>query len=274
MEIVKKRKRILYIGLILIVVLEFIILTAFLITKPENNLVLPSLAICIVLDSILFTMVYAYWIRKGFKEYVVAEVLLKHKPTIQYNYRMNCDSYKTIIKQYKLIPSAALFDFQDIIRDEVEGFHYTSMDLTASHQVSTGKSTVTVIDFKGRVYDVEVPKNHCNYILKEEKKKRVPEGYQALEMESIDFNSKFNLYVTDTHEAQKIFTPIKIQEAIKLEKKYDNVMMILDIEDHLYIFNHHKKDCFEHQREGYEQKIIEEYQEQYQFLMDYLKVLL
>ncbi|MDE6656194.1 MAG: hypothetical protein K2J85_04300, partial [Anaeroplasmataceae bacterium] len=112
-----------------------------------------------------------------------------------------------MFKRYNLIPLAKKFDLNDEIKDEIDGINYTSFDLIATHQVSSGKSSRTVIDFQGKVYDVELGATYCDYILKEDGKKIKPEGFQKLDLESIEMNAKFDLYTKNTVEIYKIFTP-------------------------------------------------------------------
>ena len=118
---------------------------------------------------------------------------------------------------------------------------------------------------------VDLEKNYCNYILKEEKWKKYIDEYTFLDLESIDFNSKFNLYVTDTHEAHKIFTPSMILKLLDLEKKYENVMTVVHEDSKLYIFSYDNSNQFENMDDPKE-SVISDYKEQLDFLNTYLSV--
>jgi hypothetical protein len=146
------------------------------------------------------------------------------------------------------------------------------MDLHATHTNSNGKTTTTVTDFKGKVFEINYSFPNVSYILKEEKWKHVPRGYSFIELEVIDFNTKFNLYTTDEHEIFKVFTPSKIKDLIELEQKYDNVMMIVQTKEKLYILLYDREDMFENM-DNPEESIIEDFKNQVQILTDYIDVI-
>ena len=221
---------------------------------------------------IAMILCYTEMVKKPFKLEVVGQVLKSYKNTIEYKYKDKMEEVKDVIKKLKLIPSATTFNFCDIITDEVEGVNYKSMDLHATHTQSTGKSTTTVTDFKGKVFEVSVPSLDVAYILKEEKWKNTPKGYTFIELEVINFNSKFNLYTTDEHEIFKVFTPLKIQELLRIEQKYDNIMTIVQNNDKLYILLYDREDLFE-KIDNPEVSIIEDYKKQVGILKDYLNVI-
>lgn len=232
---------------------------------------LHALYILVILDIIILAILYHNMVKLPFKMEFVGKILSEYKPSIKYKYKFKGDNYKEIIKDNHLISSATSFSFTDLIEDDVDGVKYFSMDLHATHTQSTGKSTTTITDFKGRVFDCEVGKNYCDYVLKEERWKNVPKGYIFLDLEVISFNKKFNLYVKDTHEAHKIFTPSKIKNLMELEAKYDNIMTVCHIDNHLYIFIYDSSDIFENMEDPYK-VIIEEYNKQISLLKDYLEV--
>ena len=198
----------------------------------------PVLMFSIPFTIIILVLLYNVMVKKPFKEEFIPSVLKEINPNINYTYHIRGSDYIDFIREYKLIPSASSFNFTDVIDDYLDDVKYRSMDLHATHTTSNGKSSHTVTDFKGKFFIVNLGTNYCDYILKEEKWKRIPDGYSFLDLESIDFNSKFNLYVTDMHEAHKIFTPSKILNLLELEKKYDNVMSIIHKDDLLYIFSY------------------------------------
>ena len=210
-------------------------------------------------------------VRKPFKLEVVGKILKEYKNTIEYTYRDKMIDVRDMIKELKLIPSASTFEFTDIIKDDIDGVEYRSMELHATHTTSNGKTTTTVTDFLGKVFEIEY-KMEFSYILKEEKWKRVPKGYEFLELEVIDFNSKFNLYTDNNHEIFKVFTPSKIKNMLELEKKHENVMMIVQKTDKLYILLYDNENLFEDMNNP-KFKIIENYKKQVELLKDYLSVI-
>lgn len=266
MEKIKKNKKIFNTMLIIGGIVTFIafIISFAIMFEPLGFLVLTVY----IMVSLIF---YNEKVKKPFKLEIVGNILKSYKPTIEYVYKDKMEDVKYMIKELKLIPSASTFNFCDIISDDVNGIRYKSMDLHATHTTSNGKSTTTVTDFKGKVFAIDLSSSNVSYILKEEKWKHVPKGYSFIELEVIDFNSKFNLYTTDEHEIFKVFTPSKIQELMKIEKKYDNIMTIVQIKEKLYILLYDREDLFEDINNP-DVSIIEDYKSQVQILTDYLNV--
>ena len=207
-----------------------------------------------------------------FKNNVIPEVLKNHKSNIEFiPVLKDFNDYKEMIRKYKLIPSATTFRFTDGIVDEVKGYKTTSFDLHATHTQSTGKSTTTITDFKGRFYDIEFQKLPCDFVIKEEYFKNMPKGYEFVELEHIEFNKVFNIYVTDKLEAFKVFTPSTIKKYYELAG-VDNFKTIINYNNnHLYVFLYHSANIFEYTNEDYEKKIIEDYLKQYNDIIPYIE---
>lgn len=216
---------------------------------------------------------YNLKIKKPFKENIIPEILKKYKSSLEFIPKLNInDDYVDLIKEHKLIPSATRFVFTDGIIDEILGYRTTSFDLHATHTQSTGKSTTTITDFKGRFYDIEFDKLYCDFIIKEEILKRIPDGYEFLELELIDFNKEFNVYVTDKHEAFKIFTPSMIKNYYNLAGiDFDNTITHYK-NGHLYIYIHNEENLFENMDDNFEEQLIEEYKKQYDNIVEYIKI--
>lgn len=268
MEKIKRRKQVFIAILIGISIIFIIPLTIGLI---YNNHILIFLSIFSFV-FICFAAAYFYriWIKLPYKTDVVKPIIEAIHSGITYEYRMFGAEYKSLIKTYKLIPYATSFDFNDMIKEQGEDLVYTSFDLIASHTQGSGKSSHTVIDFQGKVYDIPLGKTYCNYILKEEAKDNSPKGFTHLDLELIGFNEKFDLYTADLVEIYKIFTPKRIKACQELDFFADKKSMICHIDEHLYIFLANKENQFE--SFGEKEQIIEEYETQLKNLKKYLKV--
>lgn len=268
MEKIKKNKerfnKILIISGIVILIVVMIILKAV----PFAFSLLPFF---IGIYIIAMVICYNELVKKPFKMEIVGNVLKSYKNSIEYVYKDKMEGVQDVIKELKLIPSATTFNFTDIIKDDIDGIGYRSMELHATHTSSNGKTTTTVTDFKGKIFEIELESKNVSYVLKEEKWKRTPSGYSFIELEVIDFNSKFNLYTTDEHEIFKVFTPNKIKKMIELERKYENVMMIVQNKDKLFILLYDREDLFECMEDP-QKTIIEDYKKQIKILSDYLEV--
>lgn len=268
MEKFKRRKQILIAILIGIGIILSIPLIIGILHKNHILLFLTIFSFVFICFGAAY--LYKIWIKLPYKTDVVKPIIESIHSGITYEYHMYGGDYKSLIKSYKLIPYATSFDFNDIIHEKGENFVYTSFDLIASHTQGSGKSSHTVIDFQGKVYDIPLGKTYCNYILKEEAKDNSPEGFTHLDLELIDFNEKFDLYTTDLVEIYKIFTPKRIKACQELEFFADKKSIICHIDEHLYIFLANKENQFE--SFGEEAQILEEYENQLRNLKKYLKV--
>lgn len=269
MEKVIKNKKLYYKALLISGIGMFILFVLISSSGPSGLMLAFFL---LMLYVISMAVSYNQFVKKPFKMEVVGNILKSYKNSIEYTYKDKMEDVKSVIKELKLIPSATTFNFTDIIKDDIDGVNYKSMELHATHTTSNGKTTTTVTDFKGKIFEVDFQSVNISYVLKEEKWKHTPSGYKFVELEVIDFNTKFNLYTTDEHETFKVFTPNKIKSLIELEKKYDNVMMIVQNKNKLYILLYDREDLFENM-DNAEIAIINDYKEQVKILKDYLAVI-
>lgn len=265
MEKINNRRKTFYIlvGIAIVIPLLMVIVLSL----CELQELIGLVVFIVIAEAIGLYIFNYYYIKLPFKNDVVRSVLTKYKEGLIYTYKVTGDSYTEMIKELKLIPSATNFKYTDGITDTTDKYKYSSMDLHATHTQSTGKSTTTITDFKGKFFIVEGIEFPCDFVLKEERWNRVPYGYELLDLESIDFNSKFNLYVKNDVEVFKIFTPKRIESVLEIEKYYDNVLNVVALNNILYILSYDNSDQFED-----ENQIIEEYEEQLKMVNDYIDV--
>lgn len=267
MEVLQKRKQKFIISecVIGICLILFFIL-AFLNMHPIQIFLTFFFLILWIFASLLW---YHFYIKMPYKRLVVQPTLEGIKEVIKYSYVVSDkEDYKEMFKKYNLIPLARNYDLNDEIKDKVYDRNYTSFDLIASHQVNTGKSSHRVIDFQGKVYDIELGETYCDYILKEDGKKIKPEGFAKIDLESIDMNDKFDLYTKNTVEIYKIFTPKLIQNCNKINFFENKNSIICHIGTHFYIFLANKENQFETLADP--EEIKKEYHKQYENLQKYL----
>lgn len=270
MDKINRNRRIFGILCIAAIIIGVILLCVLVNVCPE---LLILFAIYVLLSVVGLIVFNHYLIKKPFKEIIIPEILKKHKPTLEFIPILKIkEHYKDLIDNHRLIPSATTFQFNDGIIDEILGYKVTSFDLHATHTQSTGKTTTTITDFKGRFYDIEFDNLPCEFVIKEEILKRVPDGYEFLELEVIDFNKEFNLYVSNKHEAFKIFTPSVIKNYYNLAGiDYDNTIVHYK-DKHLYVYIHNEEDLFEDMDDDFEKIIIEDYEKQYNNVTHYINV--
>lgn len=270
MDKISKNRKIFGILCIASILIGVILFAIIMTNIPDTAMIIGLYIAAVVIGLIVYNY---HFIKKPFKEMIIPEILKKHKPTLEFIPTLKIkEHYEDLIINHRLIPSASSFQFNDGIIDEVLGYKVTSFDLHATHTQSNGKSSTTVTDFKGRFYDIEFDMLPCSFIIKEEFLKRVPDEYEFLELELIDFNKVFNLYVTNKHEAFKIFTPSVIKKYYNLAGiDYDNTIIHYQ-NNHLYVYIHNEEDLFENMDDDFEKIIIEEYEKQYNNVTHYINV--
>lgn len=202
-----------------------------------------------------------------YKNQVVKKALLEMDSQILYQYEVKESYFKGPSDAYDLFPRARNFRETDLIIDK----NITSVDLEASHVVSSGKSSRKVIDFKGRIYDVVLEsKVDCDFILKEEILNRAPCGFTLLDVELTVFNKKFNLYVSNPEKAFHIFTPVVIQKIVQLEEKAAGNLTLAYVDKHLIFGENDKEDWFENLTTSAEVK--EEYLRQKTKILEFIEL--
>lgn len=268
MEQIKKNKKVFTI-LLLSALGGLILFAIFSMTLDAPFLI----AVYLVIAVICLALFYYLKITKPFKENIIPEVLKEYKPTLEFIPTLTeKQDYIDLIRTNKLIPSATSFQFTDGIIDDYESNKIISFDLHATHTQSNGKSSTTVTDFKGRFYDIEYKGFACNFIIKEEILKRIPEGYTFLELEHIESNNVFNIYVTDKHEAFKVFTPSVIKKYYELAGTDEFKTITHHKDGHLYIYIYNSENLFENSGDDYKEAIINDYKKQYEDALEYINI--
>lgn len=262
MKQIKQRKRIFILVNLFLFIIMIIFLVVALLTQPKYTFLLVLFLIFWIPIALEW---YHRYIRLLYKEKVVQPILEGIRKGLKYNHKVESKiEYKDIL--YKLKPFVKTFNFNDEIQDKIEKYKYISFDLTASHLCGNK----TVIDFKGKVYNVNIGKTHCDYILKGTKfdVKKI-DGFEKMDVESIELNEKIDLYTTDPIEIYKVFTPKRIREFSELEFLQDGKSFVCHIGTQVYIFLANADNQFE--KLSNEEEIIKEYEKQLETLKSYLK---
>lgn len=268
MNEIKQRKFIFGIGNSLLILITISLLILSLLTQPAYSF------FCIVfliswIPVALFW--YHHWIKLVYKEKVVQPILKEIHKNIKYSYTIEYElGYRKLIQDYKLIPFAKRFDFNDEIQDKIDDINYVSFDCTASHLLRGRKQSI--IDFKGKVYDITLGETYCDYILKEAGERLEIQGFEKLDLESIEMNQKFDLYTNDLVAIHKIFTPTRIKKCNDLEFLHDGRSFVCHLGTHFYIFLANEDNQFESLND--KDEIIKAYERQYQNLRKYLEYFL
>lgn len=112
----------------------------------------------------------------------------------------------------------------DLLTAKVGDISFKSCDLYVYYVVSTGKSTTTVEVFRGRFFAIELDTASTSHIVLREEGNllgKKPKDMQKIDVESINFNKKFNIYSDNDLEVFKTFKPQQFEYITSLEQKYD-----------------------------------------------------
>ncbi len=123
------------------------------------------------------------------------------------------------------------FRSEDYLRAEYEGINFEQSDVTVQDVRSNGRSTYTVTYFKGRMITFDFPEKFVSsvQIFSEQFKHRGrPFGNmrpQKVEMESVQFNKKFDVLALVPHDAFYLLTPHFMEKIEGLSRKYGSIAL-------------------------------------------------
>lgn len=240
LEIVKKRK------VSIAILISLIILGVFLL------LILPPLGIIIFITGfIVFALseskVSAF--KKTFKEVVVKKILDQELGQYVYN-------------QYNGIPlneivSVGIYErpdryhLEDYIQSSYNDVKYEMCDANFEERYYVnvdGRREVRYRTyFKGRIIKLDYNKNLNTTIkiIEGSPQGLNVRGLTKMETESIDFNKKYNTYVSNKEDAFYYLTPLMIQKLIELEKLFKGTIQYSITSDAMYVFINNSGDSLE-----------------------------
>lgn len=146
--------------------------------------------------------------KKRFKQ-TVLPIILKAELGPETQYFPNQGFDRKLLKELAFFPCTT-YKGEDMLTGTYKGVDFMSADVYMYHQQSTGKTTTTVVDFKGTLWIFSLNKNISSRIDLYEHDYhlcRRPGYLSKIEFEDIDFNKMIKTYASDDHEAFYIITP-------------------------------------------------------------------
>lgn len=131
---------------------------------------------------------------------------------------------------------------EDHIISEYNGINYEMCDAHFEERHvtrdSNGNRRVTYVTyFKGRIVKIDF-KRHLNFAMKViegHPRGLNVSGYKQLETEVIDFNKKYNTYVTDSETGYYFLTPVMIMKLLEIEKLFKGTIQFVLNSDCFYV---------------------------------------
>lgn len=118
------------------------------------------------------------------------------------------------------------FDCEDTIRGKVGETDFVYSELTLSHQQSTGKSTITVIDFKGFVFEADFNKyfggitvlstDHAHLMARH----AIFSKLKRCHLEDVNFDRLYTTYTSNDQQARYILTPALQQRIMEMNRTF------------------------------------------------------
>ncbi len=146
------------------------------------------------------------------------------------------------------------YSSDDMISGEYRGIKFKRSDVNIRQVVHTGKTTTSIPIFEGQWMVFDLPKHFSSTTKVVENgffKAGNPTGnffneikVEKIETESNEFNERFSVFTTDTHDAFYLLTPQLMEKILKLEKIYDNVRLGF-INNQLHVLIDSKKNNYE-----------------------------
>jgi len=157
---------------------------------------------------------------------------------------------KNTVYRCNFLKKADRFHSEDLINGKIDGVNFQSSDLRLQERhvrhTKNGTQTYYVTYFLGRFFEFDFPKDFIGHLLVTEGRLMTSRrGLENIEMESIDFNKKFNTYSNNHHHAFYILTPHLMEAIMELERRHPGSILLcfLDNKFSLAINNH--QDTFE-----------------------------
>ena len=185
---------------------------------------------------------------KAYKAYFINKQLVGVFTNLQYDHEKGLD--ESVLKSTDMIYTGDAYSSNDLVKGKYGkvGFMQADVTITDRHEDSDG-NTYYVTVFRGRYMIFEFPKKF-NFRLAV-----IPSGYyhnfsgghnfKKVELESIDFNKKFNVYAEDNFGAFYILDPSFMVKMEELSEKYNNRLALYFADNKLIIGINNGNDSFE-----------------------------
>ena len=141
---------------------------------------------------------------------------------------------------------------EDHIISSYNGINYEMCDAHFEERHVTrdskGNRRVTYVTyFKGRIIKIDFKRN-INFAMKIIEGHPLGlnvRGFKQLETEVIDFNKKYNTYVTDSETGYYFLTPVMIMKLLEIEKLFKGTIQFVLNSDCFYVFINNSGDSLE-----------------------------
>lgn len=236
----------------IIVCLITIIFTIFLILKTN---MFQFIIFIIILYIIIITVINrkdTERFREIYKKHVVLESLNKVFTDITYLPNEEMDYYK--IAETNMMYMGDYYYSNDYIKGKYKNINFELADVMLedeytdsdgdTHRVTIFQGQWFIFDFNKKFKsDIQV----CEKTFKNAKRrnKKYENKFKKVELESLEFNKKFNVYARKEIEAYYILTPSMMEKIMNVNEKIKGHLLFCFIDNKLHIGLYNNKDLFE-----------------------------
>ncbi|MFP4478801.1 MAG: DUF3137 domain-containing protein [Candidatus Izemoplasmatales bacterium] len=246
----KKRnaeKKIIYAGLIIILgmAVMFLIYTQGL---HEDLFIIPIFIFIIGLVFIAIGASAFVKVKKDFKETFLANMFEELIPGIEY--RPNDGLDKEVVYSGEFLKKADRYYSEDYLEGKIDDIDFISSDVRMEERrvrhTKNGTQTYYVPYFVGRVFKFDFHKELRGSLqVLESGSPYSRRRYKKVELESIDFNKKFNVFAEEELTAFYILTPDIMEAIFALEKRHPGNIGFSFLNQQLYLAINNNKNTFE-----------------------------
>ena len=186
-------------------------------------------------------------IKKNFKYEVLKPLFEETIPGVSYDPEQGLE--ESVVQEIEYLKKAARFRSEDYLYGDIGSVSFKSSDVQLEERhvrkTKNGKQEYYRTYFLGRIFKFDFNKRFIGSLEVLEKQSPKSKDYQKVELESIDFNDKFDAFSTNDETAFYILTPQIMEAIIKLEERHQGDLGLLFKGQYLYISIHNKIDTFD-----------------------------
>jgi len=156
---------------------------------------------------------------KAFKDVFTRQELEKILGEIKYSPGSGFD--KEIVYGSRILKKEDRYASEDYLEAAIDGRRFKSADVHLQDVRSNGKSTTVVTVFRGRFFEIESPKAFVVPVYVLPNRTSLFGSYQGMEridLESIAFNDRFDVFSTDRHEAFLLLKPAFMEQLARFSR--------------------------------------------------------
>lgn len=214
-----------------------------------ENLVFIPIAIGIVGLIYIFIGSTAYnKLKKDFKENFLKGLFSELIPGIRYEPYQGLS--EGVVYDGEFLKKADRFYSEDYLSGKIDDIDFITSDVRLEERhvrhTKNGTQVYYVPYFVGRIFRFDFHKELVGRLQVLEKGSPYSRfKYTKINLESIAFNKKFNVYAQDDHTAFYILTPDIMESIFEIEKRNPGVIKLSFVNQQLYIALNNNKNTFE-----------------------------